>query len=66
MMVIDNKFNIGDIVYVVTDPDQMGRIITSFEVTPGNVLIYRCYCGTVNSNHYDFELSKEKETALHL
>lgn len=66
MMVIDNKFEIGQIVYVITDTDQLPRIVTSFEVTPGSILVYRVYCGTVNSSHYDFELSHERNTVITL
>jgi hypothetical protein len=32
MMIIENKFNFGDIVYLKTDPDQRARIVTTFSV----------------------------------
>lgn len=66
MMVIDNKFNIGDMVYLVTDADQLPRVITNIEIRPGNCLVYRLCIGASMSNHYEFEISAEKETALHL
>lgn len=59
MMVIDNKFNIGDIVYVTTDQEQLPRIVTSIKLTMAEV-IYVVFQSTVSSEHYDFELSREK------
>lgn len=59
MMNIDNKYNIGDVVYLVTDAEQLPRIVTAITLTKYE-LIYEVYAGTVQSKHYDFELSLEK------
>lgn len=59
MMVIDNKFDIGQTVYIKTDDEQKQRIVTSIIVCP-NGLIYECFCSTLESKHYDFELSSER------
>lgn len=63
MMVIDNKFDIGDIVYLKTDKDQSPRMITGFLVGP-MALSYRVACGTVDAWQYGIELSKEKDVIL--
>lgn len=64
MMVINNKFEIGDTVYQKTDTNQHPRIITRFCVNPEGVVTYELYSGSVNSWHYDFEISREKDYSL--
>lgn len=61
MMVIDNKFSIGETVYQTTDPDQRPRIITRLCINTGGVVTYELYSGSIGSWHYDFELSREKD-----
>lgn len=59
-MVIENLYNIGDFVYIVTDSDQLRRQVTGIIVT-GTTLIYELQQGTGSSKHYEFELSAEKQ-----
>lgn len=63
MMVIENKFNFGDIVYLKTDPDQRPRIVTTFSVGVSSIL-YELSCGTITSWHRDFEMTAEKDVLL--
>lgn len=63
MMVIENKFTHGDIVYLKTDKDQSPRIVFALKVYKGEIL-YEVSCGTHNSSHYDFELSTEVNVLL--
>lgn len=63
MMIIENKFNIGDVVYLKTDETQSERIITALVILP-NVIRYAIMHGTSESTHYDFELSYEKNFTL--
>lgn len=63
MMIIENKYNIGDIVYLRTDGDQCERLITAIQIVP-NGLIYRLVKDTVETWHYDFEISFEKNFIL--
>ena len=58
-MTINNIYNFGDIVYIISDTDQQKRMVTAIQVSPGEV-IYRLSCGTENSWHYDFEVTREK------
>lgn len=58
-IVFDNKFEIGDTVYLKTDRDQLARIVYCFIVFRGEVL-YKLASGTTISEHYDFELSDTK------
>lgn len=60
-MVIDNEYEIGDLVYLKTDAEQLPRIIISIYVYKNGELLYKTASGTQTSEHYSFELSKEKE-----
>lgn len=60
MMLIDNKFNIGDFVYLITDIDQDRRLITGLRISTNSVL-YQISIGSLTSEHYDFEITKERQ-----
>jgi hypothetical protein len=60
MMVIDNKYELTQTVYLKTDPDQRQRIITQINVRV-NGLIYELTCGSSGSWHYEFEITAEKD-----
>lgn len=59
-MRIENNFQIKQTVYLKTDADQLPRIITGIIVRP-NDLVYELTCGTVVSNHFDFEITTEQD-----
>jgi hypothetical protein len=63
MMVIDNKYSIGQEVYLTTDEDQKKRVITAMTVRATGV-IYELSCGTQSSSHYDFEMSCTELTEM--
>ena len=63
MMLIDTKFKIGDIVYLQTDLDQQKRLITGINIR-ANSIVYLVSCGTVESYHYDFEISSEVDVLI--
>ena len=63
MMVIENKYEIGQTVYLITDEDQLPRLVFCINIYK-NELIYKLVCGTVISEHYDFEISEEKQLQL--
>jgi hypothetical protein len=60
---IEVNHQIGDIVYLRTDPEQQARIITAYMVTPREVM-YEVACGVMTTPHYEFELSTEKDVSL--
>lgn len=62
-MVIDNKFNFGQIVFLKTDEDQKARMVTAFKISESSIL-YELSCGTECSYNYDFEISKEKNILI--
>lgn len=61
MMVVDNKFQHGQIVYLVTDPEQAEHIVTAINLngSPNNILYEVCF-GKETTLCYDFEISGEK------
>ena len=63
MMVIDNKFSVGEIVYLKTDGDQLRRVITALKVLPNDCILYELSCGATHSFHYDFEINEEEDVS---
>jgi len=62
-MEINNLFNINEIVFLRTDPDQFERLVTAFQVEH-NKIEYRISMGANFSWHSDYELSTEKSTVI--
>lgn len=60
MMVIDNKYNIGDMVYLLTDEEQKKRIVTALFIECGSIQ-YKLTNGSTSSFHYDFEITTTKQ-----
>lgn len=59
-MYIDNKYNIGAVVYLITDDEQLKRVITAIQVRSGGYVSYELSCGTETSYHVETEMSKNK------
>lgn len=59
-MIIETKYDIGDIVYLKTDINQKERMVTTIGITPGNH-VYTLSCGDDSSEHYEIELSDTKD-----
>lgn len=63
MMFIENKYNLGDIVYLITDEEQKKRLITSIKINP-NGIIYELTQSTVAEWYYDMEFSSERDIIM--
>jgi hypothetical protein len=61
MTVIENKYEIGEVVYLKTDPEQLKRIVVAIVIYKNAEIVYKLVCGITESNHYDFELQTEKD-----
>lgn len=59
-IVVNNKFNHGDVVYLKTDRDQMPRLVSCIKVYIQGEVMYELISGTLSSVHYEFEISTEK------
>jgi hypothetical protein len=58
-MRVDNKFELEDIVFLITDTEQNARIVTAIQISK-NSIIYRLVCGVNESWHYDYEIATNK------
>lgn len=64
-MLLDNiKFNIGQIVYLKTDKEQLPRIVTCIILKPENVINYGLTSIGDETWHYGFEIEEEKNVLL--
>lgn len=59
-MLVDNKFNVGDYVYLKTDTEQIQRLVTGITIDLNGGLTYTLVAGVEQSFHYDLEMTKEK------
>jgi len=57
-MLIEIKYEIGQIVYLKTDEDQKERMVMGARVLPGHIM-YTLTCGTQETDHYDIEISEQ-------
>lgn len=61
-MTISNKFNLKDIVFLITDPNQEQRMVTGIKVTPNGILYYLSL-GSNESVHFECEMEYERNYA---
>lgn len=61
---VEAEYSMGEIVYLKTDPDQLPRIVYSYEIYPNQRVLYGLIHDTRTSVHYDFEISREKTVTL--
>jgi hypothetical protein len=61
MLVINNEFEPGELVYLKTDEDQKQRMVTKITIGLDDSLIYQLSCGTLYSDHYEKEISEERD-----
>ncbi len=63
-MIIENKYDIGQCVYLRTDVEQKKRLCVGIHVCPGNRLVYELSAGAETTENYDFEISADPDLAL--
>lgn len=59
-IIIQTEFEIGEIVYLRTDQEQLGRIVMGYRLQNKDTLLYDLMCGTLQSCHYELELTRER------
>jgi hypothetical protein len=59
-MIIKNDFNIEDIVYLKSDPEQLPRFVTAIVVYKATILKYELTCGVDITEHWAFEISDDR------
>lgn len=63
MMVIENKFEVGDIVYLKTDTEQCDRLVTGLIIRPIGILYYLSL-GPSETLHYEMEITDDKNVMV--
>lgn len=63
-MKVDNQFKLKQLVYLRSDPEQYKRYVVGIYISIEEVLTYMLSCGGEQSEHFDFEISAEKELQL--
>jgi hypothetical protein len=58
MRFIENKFDLGQEVYLKTDREQVKRLVIGICLRP-NGIIYELACGPATSWHYDLEMAEQ-------
>lgn len=64
-MTIKSEYEYGDIVYLRTDVEQLPRIVIGINARQAGVRVV-ITCGTQDSEHYPFELSKTRDILMSL
>lgn len=58
-MIIETKYDPSQVVYLITDPEQLPRIVTEIVFCGVGGLKYGLNCGSEFSEHYEFEMQEE-------
>lgn len=59
-MTINNRFKLGEMVYLKTDPDQYARIIVAIQATIDGGLLYKLCVNMSEQWHYEVEIQRDK------
>lgn len=63
-MVIDNKHSLGEVVFLLTDDEQLRRVVTAISVRSGSYITYWLSQGINETSHVETEITKEKTLVL--
>lgn len=58
------EFEIGELVYLKTDIEQIQRIITGINIKPLGAVLYNLACGTDETNHYGIEITRDRDIIM--
>lgn len=53
------KYEIGSIVYLITDEEQEERMVTSISLKPGGCILYGLSLKASETYHYDIEICRD-------
>lgn len=60
-IILNVEFEQGEIVYLRTDQEQLARLVMGYRVqNNSSTILYDLMCGTLQSCHYEMELTREK------
>lgn len=58
--------DMGDIVYLRTDPEKQPRLVVSLKVHPSGMVKYKLAFGHHFSKHFEFEMEREPQKRLEI
>lgn len=62
-MKINTTYNLGDILYHKTDPEQLPGIVVGIVINPGSISYILSFAGE-ESEHFELELSEEMDVII--
>lgn len=65
-MELNNKYNLGQKVFLYTDVDQLARMVTVLQVDLSGALLYKLACGTTETWHFEKEICADKNIDIAL
>ena len=57
---MSTEYKLGQIVYLLTDEDQLPRMVTGITIRPGGTNIYHLSMSGEETSHYSIEISPDK------
>lgn len=64
IMRIDPEYKIGDVVYLLTDPEQNARMVIGYIIRQDYSLVYILGCGVLETDHHSIEMSDTKSVTF--
>lgn len=61
-----NLYNLGQIVYLVTDSEQLPRMVTCIKFSLDGGIMYTLTNGTQDTDHYQSEIMQERNMEIFL
>ena len=58
------EYELGEFVYLKTDPDQYKRMVTGYYIGMDNSILYEVALGSGGSKYYAKELSRDKDIMI--
>lgn len=65
-MKVESNYEIGEVVYLKTDKEQLPRIVTGFLVRKQITVYYLVHSDSQESPHYEYEFTREENTLIKL
>lgn len=63
-MAMQMKYDTGQMVYLMTDVEQLARMIVAITTYIDGSVMYHLVCGTEHTTHYEVEITEEKNILM--
>ena len=58
---LDIRFQIEQVVYLITDPDQRERVVSGIHIKKGHIVYELVFSDLNPTYHYDYEISTSRD-----